>query len=176
MNSSPKSFLSDKNSDHPLPTLCWVAAVVGMRFACGQTQGPAITASPNCILAWIKAWLQRCCLPISSLLMVSVLAAGAAKPLEFEIKLNLKVFLGFTTNDSVLGSRSSSQWNSLALAELSSLCQCLLLSHGLWNFIFKSYTSTKSECRYTKKQWNYELSNPNKCIELNRYGILKRYF
>lgn len=55
MNSSPKSLLSDKNTDHPLPTLCWVAAVVGMRFACGQTHSPTITASPNCTLAWIKA-------------------------------------------------------------------------------------------------------------------------
>lgn len=68
-----------------------------------------------------------------------------------ESKWTWKVSLGFTTKKSVLGSRSSSQWNSLALAELSSLCQCFLFSHGFWNFIFKSNTSIKSELRYTKK-------------------------
>lgn len=79
-NSSPKSLMGDKSSDHPLHALCWVAAVVGMRFACGQARGPAVTASPNCILAWVcrdAEILPSYFIPV----MVSVLAAAAEKSL-----------------------------------------------------------------------------------------------
>lgn len=166
--------MGDQNSGHPLHTLCWVAAVVERRFACGQTHGLVVTASSNCLPAWVcrdAEILPSYFVPV----MVSVLAAAAEKSLLLESNWTWKCFWASPQTSHFLGSRSSSLWNSLALAELSSLCQCFLFSQGLWNFIFKSYTSMKSEFRCTKKYWNDKLSNPNTCIEINSCRILRRH-